>query len=106
MMLRSEVFRARFANSFEQPEALTPGKPTRLQFELLDVLHRFKKGHRLMIQVQSTWFPLVDRNPQKFVPNVYLAKPEDYQRATHRILRSAEYPSSIRAGVLKTSSTK
>ena len=100
MMLRSEVFRARFAKSFENPEALTPGKPTRLQFELLDVLHRFKKGHRLMVQVQSTWFPLVDRNPQKFVPNVYLAKPEDYQKATHRILRSAEYPSSIRAGVL------
>jgi putative CocE/NonD family hydrolase len=100
MMLRSEVFRARFAKSFEKPEALTPGKPTRLQFELLDVLHRFKKGHRLMVQVQSTWFPLIDRNPQKFVPNVYLAKPEDYQKATHRVLRSAEYPSSVRAGVL------
>jgi putative CocE/NonD family hydrolase len=100
MMLRSEVFRARFAKSFEKPDALTPGKPTRLQFELLDVLHRFKKGHRLMVQVQSTWFPLVDRNPQKFVPNVYLAKPEDYQKATHRILRSVEHPSSIRATVL------
>jgi putative CocE/NonD family hydrolase len=100
MMLRSEVFRARFANSFEKPAALTPNKPTRLQFELLDVLHRFKKNHRLMVQVQSTWFPLIDRNPQKFVPNIYLAQPNDYQKATHRILRSAEYPSSIRAGVL------
>src|SRR5262245_18405277 len=70
MMLRSEVFRARFKNSFEKPEALTPGLPTRLTLELLDVLHRFKKGHRLMIQIQSTWFPLVDRNPQKFVPNI------------------------------------
>jgi putative CocE/NonD family hydrolase len=100
MLLRSEVFRARFKNSFEKPEALTPGQPTRLRFELLDVLHRFQKGHRLMIQIQSTWFPLVDRNPQKFVPNVYLAKPEDYQKATHRILRSAEHPTSIRLGVL------
>ena len=100
MMLRSEVFRARFKNSFEKPEALTPGQPTRLKFELLDVLHRFKKGHRLMIQIQSTWFPLVDRNPQKFVPNIYVAKPEDYQKATHRVLRSAEHPSSVRLGVL------
>jgi uncharacterized protein len=102
MLLRSEVFRARFKNSFEKPEALVPGQPTRLRFELLDVLHRFKKGHRLMIQVQSTWFPLVDRNPQKFVPNIYLAKPEDYQKATHRLLRSPEHPSSIRLGVLPT----
>jgi len=100
MMLRSEIFRARFKNSFEKPEALTPGQPTRLKFELLDVLHRFKKGHRLMIQIQSTWFPLVDRNPQKFVPNIYTAKPEDYQKATHRVLRSAEHPSSVRIGVL------
>jgi len=101
MLLRSEVFRARFAKSFEKPEALTPGQPMRLRFELLDVLHRFQKGHRLMIQVQSTWFPLVDRNPQKFVPNIYFAKPEDYQKATHRVLRSAEHPSSIRMSVLK-----
>jgi len=100
MMLRSEVFRARFKSSFEKPEALTPGQPTRLKFELLDVLHRFKKGHRLMVQIQSTWFPLVDRNPQKFVPNIYLAKPEDYQKATHRVLRSVEHPSSIRVGTL------
>ena len=84
----------------QKPEPLVPGQPTRLRFELLDVLHRFKKGHRLMIQVQSTWFPLVDRNPQKFVPNIYFAKPEDYQKATHRLLRSNEHPSSIRLGVL------
>jgi putative CocE/NonD family hydrolase len=100
MLLRSEVFRARFKNSFEKPEPLSPGQPTRLRFELLDVLHRFQKGHSVMIQVQSTWFPLVDRNPQKFVPNIYLAKPEDYQKATHRVLRSAEHPSNIRVGVL------
>jgi putative CocE/NonD family hydrolase len=100
MLLRSEVFRARFKSSFEKPEALKAGEPTRLKFELLDVLHRFRQGHRLMIQIQSTWFPLVDRNPQKFVPNIYFAQPEDYQKATHRVLRSAEHPSSIRIGVL------
>jgi putative CocE/NonD family hydrolase len=100
MMLRSEVFRARFAKSFEQPEPLVPGKPTLLKFELLDVLHRFQKGHRLMIQFQSTWFPLVDRNPQKFVPNIYFAQPEDFQKATHRVYRSTEHPTSVRLGVL------
>jgi uncharacterized protein len=100
MLLRSEVFRARFRNSFENPEALVPGEPTRIRFELLDVLHRFRKGHRLMIQVQSTWFPLVDRNPQKFVPNVYLAKADDYQKATHRVLRSASHSSHVRFGTL------
>jgi len=100
MLLRSEVFRGRYRNSFEKPEAFTPGKPARLKFELLDVLHRFQKGHRLMIQIQSTWFPLVDRNPQKFVPNIYFAKPEDFQKATHRVFRSAEHPTSIRFGAL------
>jgi predicted acyl esterase len=63
-------------------------------------LHRFTKGHRLMVQIQSTWFPLVDRNPQKFVPNIYFAKPEDFQKATHRILRSSEHPTSLRLGIL------
>ncbi len=100
MMLRSEVFRGRFYKSFEHPEPLVPGKPTQIKFELLDVMHRFQKGHRLMIQIQSTWFPLVDRNPQKFVPNIYFAKPEDFQKATHRVYRSAEHPTSVRLGVL------
>ncbi|HEX5104178.1 MAG TPA: CocE/NonD family hydrolase, partial [Pirellulaceae bacterium] len=98
MLLRSEVFRGRYRNSFDKPEPFVPGEPARLKFELLDVLHRFQKGHRLMIQIQSTWFPLVDRNPQKYVPNIYFAKPEDFQKATHRIYRSAEYPTNIRFG--------
>ena len=102
MMLRSEVFRGRFHKSFEHPEPLVPGQPTLLKFELLDVLHRFQKGHRLMIQIQSTWFPLVDRNPQKYVPNIYFAKPEDFQKATHRVHRSAEHPTSVRLLVLPT----
>ncbi len=100
MLVRSEVFRGRFRNSFEEPEAFVPNQPAKIRIELLDVLHRFQKGHRLMIQIQSTWFPLVDRNPQKFVPNIFFAKPEDFQKATHRILRSAEHPTSLRLGVL------
>jgi uncharacterized protein len=101
MMVRSEVFRARFRESFEHPKPLVPGEPTKIKFELLDVLHTFQPGHRMMIHVQSSWFPLVDRNPQKFIPNIYLAKPEDFQRATHRILRSFDHPSSISLGELQ-----
>lgn len=100
MLVRSEVFRGRFRNSFEKPEPFVPHQPTQIKIELLDVLHRFTKGHRLMVQIQSTWFPLVDRNPQKFVPNIYFAKPEDFQKATHQILRSSEYPTLLRLGLL------
>ncbi|MGE0757717.1 MAG: CocE/NonD family hydrolase [Pirellulaceae bacterium] len=100
MMVRSEVFRGRFRNSFEQPEPFVPGQPTRIRFELQDVLHRFAPGHRLMIHVQSTWFPLVDRNPQKYVPNIYLAQPGDFQKATHRVYRSAQHPTHLRLRVL------
>ncbi len=101
MLLRSEVIRGRFRNSYAQPEPFTPGEPTLIRLELLDVLHRFQKGHRLMVQVQSTWFPLVDRNPQTFVPNIYFAQPDDFQKATHRILRSARHPSQLKIGVLR-----
>jgi predicted acyl esterase len=66
------------------------------------VLHRFKKGHRVMIQIQSTWFPLIDRNPQKFVPNIHFAKPEDFQTATHRIFRTSKMPSVVRFGAVPT----
>jgi len=100
MLVRSEVFRGRFRNSFEKPEPFVPGQPSRLRFELLDSLHRFQKGHRLMVQIQSTWFPLVDRNPQKYVPNIYFATPEDFQKATHRVYRSPDHATSLRLGVL------
>jgi putative CocE/NonD family hydrolase len=100
MLVRSEVFRGRFRHSFEVPEPFRPNEPARIRFELLDVLHRFGKGHRLMVQIQSTWFPLVDRNPQKFVPNIFLAKNEDFQKATHRVYRSAEHPTRLRLPVL------
>ena len=100
MMIRSEVFRGRFRNDYAKPQPFKHGEPTRVRFELLDVLHRFQKGHRLMVQIQSTWFPLVDRNPQTFVDNIYFAKPEDFKKATHRIFRSAAHPTSLRLGVL------
>ena len=100
MLLRSEVIRGRFRNDYAKPEAFTPGQPTQVRLELLDVLHRFQKGHRLMVQIQSTWFPLVDRNPQTFVPNIYFARPEDFQKATHRVFRSAEHSTSLKFGVL------
>jgi putative CocE/NonD family hydrolase len=100
MLLRSEVIRGRFRNDYAKPEAFVPGEPTQVRLELLDVLHRFQKGHRLMIQIQSTWFPLVDRNPQTFVPNIYFAKPEDFQKATHRVFRSSHHSTSLNIGVL------
>ncbi|MBO0931810.1 CocE/NonD family hydrolase [Fibrella aquatilis] len=84
-MVRSEVMRGRFRNSFEKPEPFKPGEVTPVTFRLQDVLHTLKKGHRLMIQVQSTWFPLIDRNPQTFVPNIFEANAADFQKATHRV---------------------
>ncbi len=100
MMVRSEVLRGRFRNSYEHPEAFVPGEPAKIRLELLDVLHRFRRGHRIMLQIQSTWFPLVDRNPQTFVPNIYFAKPEDFRKASHRLYRSGDYPAAVTFGLL------
>jgi putative CocE/NonD family hydrolase len=80
-----EVFRGRFRKSFEKPEPLTPNKMEEFTIDLHDVNHVFRKGHRLMIQVQSTWFPIIDRNPQKFVPNIFEAKESDYIKAEQRV---------------------
>ena len=88
MLVRGEVMRGKFRNSFEKPEAFVPNKPTQVKFTLPDIAHDFKKGHRIMIQIQSSWFPLVDRNPQKFV-NIYNAKEDDFQKATIRIYQDA-----------------
>lgn len=80
-----EVFRGRFRKSFSSPSPLTPNKPEEFVIDLHDINHTFKKGHSMMIQVQSTWFPLIDRNPQKFVPNIFEAKESDYKKAEQRI---------------------
>ena len=100
MLVRGEVLRGRFRNSFETPEPFTPGKITRVRFELPDVAHTFKKGHRIMVQVQNSWFPLVDRNPQKFV-DIYSCSESDFQKATQRIYHSAAHPSSVKVMVLQ-----
>lgn len=100
MLVRGEVMRGRFRNSFSVPEAFKPGKIEKVRFELPDVAHTFKKGHRLMIQIQSSWFPLVDRNPQKFV-NIYEAEPGDFQKADIRIYHDGTNSSSIILPVMK-----
>jgi putative CocE/NonD family hydrolase len=101
MLVRGEVMRGRFRNSYEHPEAFEPNQPTKVSFELQDVLHTFKRGHRVMVQIQSTWFPLVDRNPHKFVPNIYKAETEDFIKATQRVFRSAAHPTALKVGVLE-----
>jgi putative CocE/NonD family hydrolase len=100
MMVRSEVIRGRFRESNAEPKPFVANQPTKVPLELQDVLHTFQKGHRIMFQVQSTWFPLVDRNPQKYVPNIYEANDDDFVSATQRVYRSRDYPSAVRVGVL------
>jgi len=102
MHVRSEMIRGRYRNSFEKPEPFKPGEPATIKLTLQDVLHTFKKGHRVMVQVHSTWFPLIDRNPQKYVPNIFFAKEEDFTVATHRVYRSPQLASRIQVGVLPT----
>ncbi len=99
-LVRAEVMRGRFRESFERPVPFEPGEVTRVSFELHDILHTFLRGHRLMVQVQSTWFPFIDRNPQGWVPNIFAASEADFIPATHRVYRSAEHPSGIHVGVL------
>ena len=96
-----EAFRGRYRKSFSTPQALVPNKPEEFIINLHQINHRFKKGHRIMIQVQSTWFPVIDRNPQKFVPNIFEAKESDYIKATHTIYFSAQYPTHIELPVMK-----
>ena len=85
---RSEVFRSKFRNSYEKPEPLIPGQPTEVKFDMNDIAHNFKKGHRIMVQVQSTWFPLVDLNPQKFT-DIPSAGKEDFQKATIHVYHNS-----------------
>ncbi len=93
-LLRGEPMRAKFRDSWEKPEPLAPGKVAAVDFAMPDLNHTFRKGHRIMVQVQSSWFPLVDRNPQTFVdiPN---AQPSDFQKATERVFHSASDPSGV-----------
>jgi len=95
------VFRGKFRKSFTNPEALVPGKAEEFVIGLHQINHMFKKGHRMMIQVQSSWFPVIDRNPQTFIPNIYAAKDSDFIKATHTIYFSEKYPTRIDLPVLQ-----
>ena len=93
-LVRGDVMRGKFRNSFERPEPFEPGEVTRVRFTMPDTLHTFRSGHRVMVQVQSSWFPLVDRNPQTFC-DIYTAKESDFRKATHRVYRTAEHRSRV-----------
>ena len=100
MLVRGEIMRGKFRNSFEKPEAFVPGQVTQVNYELPDVGHTFKKGHRIMVQVQNSWFPLADRNPQKFM-DIYTADDKDFQKATHRIHHDTSHATGLVVTILK-----
>lgn len=94
MLVRGEIMRGKFRNSFEKPEAFKPGEITKVKFDLPDVAHTFKKGHKLMIQIQSTWFPLADRNPQQFL-DIYHCDEKDFVKSDIKIYHQKQNTSSI-----------
>jgi len=100
-LVRGEPFRGRFWKSFEKPEPLPPGQFVEIRYDMPDILHTFGKGHRIMVQVQSSWFPVVDRNPQRFVESIPFVKPEDFQPATQRVGHSIATPSRLEVLVLQ-----
>jgi uncharacterized protein len=101
LMVANEVFRGRYRNSFERPSAIVANQVTPYRFSLHDQNYRFKRGHKIMVQVQSTWFPLIDRNPQTFVPNIFEAKESDFRPATVRVYRSAQHASGVTIPVVE-----
>jgi uncharacterized protein len=94
-MVAEEVFRARYRRSFEKPQAVTPGEIAPYTIGLRSRDHTFKAGHRIMVQIQSSWFPLIDRNPQTFAPNIYQAVQSDFRAATQSIYRSGAHASYV-----------
>ena len=100
-MIANDVFRGRYRNSYEHPEPITPNKVTEFTIDLHQQDYRFLKGHKIMVQIQSTWFPVIDRNPQKYVPNIFKATESDFQSATQKVYRSAQYPSHISVSVME-----
>jgi putative CocE/NonD family hydrolase len=95
LSISMDIFRGRYRESFERPAAIPAGKPERYRFVLPTVNHIFEPGHRIMVQIQSSWFPLYDRNPQTFVPNIFYAKPSDYVKATQSVFRSGDQASAV-----------
>jgi hypothetical protein len=100
MLVRGDVLRGKFRKSLSKPEPFVPGEVTPVAFVLNDALHTFRKGHRIMVQVQSSWFPMIDRNPGRFL-DIYKASAGDFQKTTQRVYRSSSHPSFISVGVLQ-----
>jgi putative CocE/NonD family hydrolase len=102
-LVQGNIFRARWRESYNHPKPMLPGRPTSIQYSLPDVFHTFKKGHRLMVHVQSTWFPLFDRNPQRYVTNINQALESDFRPATMRVYRSKQLATYLTLPVLPLS---
>ena len=100
LMVSNEVFRGRYRKGFEKPAPISPGAVLEYAFSLHTQNYTFRKGHRMMVQVQSTWFPLIDRNPQTFVASIFAARPTDFKAATHRIYRTTTHPSRVEIPVV------
>jgi predicted acyl esterase len=102
LMISADVFRGRFRESFETPKPIASNQPLLYRWQLPTANHVFLKGHRIMVQIQSSWFPLYDRNPQTFVPNIFWAKPGDYKKATQRVYHSPGQASFIELPLVTT----
>jgi hypothetical protein len=102
LMVSADIFRGRYRESLENPKPIESGKPLSYQWTLPTANHVFLPGHRIMVQVQSSWFPLYDRNPQTFVPNIFWAKPGDYRKATQRVYHSADQASFVELPIVET----
>jgi hypothetical protein len=100
MLVRGDVLRGKFRENMSDPKPFVPGKITTVNVKLQDVFHTFKKGHRLMVHIQSSWFPMIDRNPGKFM-DIFLAEEKDFERTTQRVYRSAPYLSYLRVFQLR-----
>ena len=101
LMIANDVFRGRFRKSFSTPSPIIPNKVESYSVDLHGINHIFKKGHKIMVQVQSTWFPIIDRNPQKYIPNIFEAKESDFIIATQKVYRSFQFPSHIELSVIR-----
>jgi len=102
LMISADIFRGRYRESFENAKPIAAGKPLLYRFNLPTANHVFLPGHRIMVQIQSSWFPLYDRNPQTFVPNIFWAKPADYKKATQRIYHAPDQASFVELPVVAT----
>lgn len=105
LMVANDVLRGRYRKSFEIPEAAVPNQPVEYLVDLHTQDYRFLKGHRIMVQVQSSWFPIIDRNPQSFVPNIFEAPADAYRTATQKVFRSASMPSRVTVSVVTADSS-